>query len=446
MQNERGMESCEQAVILAAGKGIRMRSKITKLLHPIMGKPILEYVIEATSSFKNRVCVVRKGCDDVCTLIGERARIAFQSDVLGTADALLCAKPFIKGDFFVIPGDVPLISKNTIKRLIKFHLKARPDATILCFKAKDPKGYGRIIQEGGRIRIVEENEAKPKEKAINLVNSGIYCLNKKIFDLLERLHNKNKKGEYYLTDAISYLENVSLFEIEDETEAMGINTRYHLFLAEDIVRRGILKGLMEAGVTIKDINTTYIEEDVKIKGDTIIFPNTYIFGKTEIGACCTIGPSSWIKDTKIYDKSRVYFSYVEGSIIEEECTIGPFSHIRPNSTIKEKSHIGAFVQVKKSTIGKETKAGHLAYIGDSSLGERVNIGAGVITCNFDGIKKHNTEIEDEAFIGSNTSLIAPLKIGKGAFIGAGSVITKDVPAGALALERTEQKIIPKWRK
>lgn len=443
MQNERGMESCEEAVVLAAGGGIRMRSKTTKLLHPIMGKPILEYVIEATSSFKNRVFVVREGCDDLCNFIGERGRLVFQSQVLGTADALLCAKPFIKGDFLVIPGDVPLISKNTIERLIKCHLKGRPDATILCFRAKDPTGYGRIIKDGKRIRIVEEDETTAKEKEVTLVNSGIYCLNKEIFPLLEGL--PRKKGEYYLTDAISSLKNILLEEV-DEGEAMGINRRYHLLLAEDILRRRILKNLMASGVTIKDINTIYIEETVKIKIDTTIFPNTYILGNTEIGEDCTIGPSSWIKDTKIYDKTRVCFSYIEDSIIEEECNIGPFSHIRPNSTIKERSLIGAFVQVKSSTIGKETKVGHIAYIGDSFLGERVNMGAGVITCNFDGIKKHKTIIEDEAFIGSNTSLIAPLKIGKRGFIGAGSVITKDVPDEALAIERTEQKIIPNWRK
>lgn len=438
------MGSYDEAVILAAGIGKRMRSKTTKVLFPIMGKPILSYIIDATSSFKNRVFVVKEGAIDVCNLIGERGKIAFQSKLLGTANALLCAKPFIEGDFVVLPGDAPLISEKTIKRLVKFHLKEKKDATILCFKTNEPKGYGRIIQDKDRIRIVEENDAKDKEKEINLVNSGIYCLNKKVFKLLERLEMKD--GEYYLTDAISMLPNISLLKIEDETETMGINTRYHLLLAEDIIRKRILKALMESGVSIKDINTTYIEEGVKIKEDTTIFPNTYIFGKTEIGACCTIGPSSWIKDTKINNKARVCFSYVEDSIIQEECSIGPFSHIRGGSIIKERAHIGAFVQVKKSTIGKETKAGHLAYIGDASLGERVNIGAGVITCNFDGVKKYKTTIEDEAFIGSNTSLIAPLVIGKRAFIGAGSVITKDVADEALAIERTEQKIIPKWRK
>lgn len=445
MQNERGMESYDSAVILAAGKGIRMKSSITKLLHPLMGRPILEYVIDATSHFKNRVFVVRKGCDEICGLIGNRGKIAFQSDCLGTGDALLCAEPFIKGDFVVIPGDVPLVSKSTLRRLIKFHLKEGADATIACFETKEPKGYGRIIKLNGKVKIVEESDATPREREIGLVNSGIYCFDKRIFDLLKRLENKNKKGEYYLTDAISHIENVSLLEI-DEKEAMGINTRYHLFLAEDILRKRILMDLMASGVTIKDINTTYIEQGVKIKQDTTIFPHTYILGKTQIGSFCTIGPFSWIKDTKIYDKSKVSFSYIEDSIIGGGCNIGPFSHIRPNSVIKEEAHIGAFVQVKKSTIGRQTKAGHLAYIGDASLGERVNIGAGVITCNFDGRKKYRTTIGDDAFIGSNTSLIAPIKIGKKAFIGAGSVITKDVPPEALSLERTEQKTIPKWRK
>lgn len=442
MLKERGMGSCDTAVILAAGIGKRMKSKTTKVLFPIMGKPILSYIIDATSSFKN-IFVVQKGSQEVCNLIGERGKIVFQSEVLGTGNALLCAKPFIEGDFIVIPADTPLISKRTLKRLINLHLKEKNDATILCFKTNEPKGYGRIIKDD-RIKIVEEKEAKDKEKEINLVNSGIYCLNKKVFELLERLPKKD--GEYYLTDAISMLCNISLLETEDETEVMGINTRYHLLLAEDIVRKRILKGLTESGVGIKDINTTYIEKDVKIGQDTTIFPNTYIFGKTRIGSSCIIGPSSWIKDTKIYNGARVYFSYVENSIIGEECSIGPFSHIRGGSIIKERAHIGAFVELKKSTIGKETKAGHLAYIGDASLGERVNIGAGAITCNFDGVKKYKTTIEDEAFIGSNVSLVAPLRIGKYGFVGAGSVITKDVPDEALALERTEQKTIPKWRK
>jgi len=440
------MERCSDVVVLSAGIGKRMRSKRTKLLHPIMGKPILEYLIDTTSFFKNRIFVVKEGCSEIYNLIGKRGKIVFQKDVLGTGNALLCAKPLLEDDFVVIPGDCPFISKRTIKRLISLHLKEKPDATILGFRKKDPTGYGRIISENGKIRIVEEKDATKAERRINLVNSSVYCFNKGLFDCLERLENKNKQGEYYLTDTISMLKKVSLLEIDDEMEVMGINTREELLIAEDFLRRRILRNLMEMGVTIKSLETTYIEGGVKIGKDTTIFPNTYIFGKTIIGEECTIGPSTWISNSKILDKTRVYFSFIENSIIEEECSIGPFSNVRPGSIIKERSHIGAFVEVKNSIIGEETKAGHLAYIGDSEVGKRVNVGAGVITCNFDGVKKHKTTIEDEAFIGSNTSLVAPLTIGKRAFIGAGSVITKDVPSSALALERTEQRIVPKWRR
>ncbi len=339
------MGSCDTAVILTAGRGVRMKSKTTKVLHSLMGKPILEYLIEVTSFLKNRIFVVQEGGDDVCNLIGNGGKIAFQKEVKGTGDALLCAKPFIEDDFVVIPGDVPLLLKNTIKRLISFHLKEKADATILALKKKDPTGYGRIVrsQESGvksqesKVRIVEERDASPSEKKINLVNSGIYCFNKGIFALLERLDNKNKQREYYLTDVFKMLKNVSLLETDNETEVMGINTRYDLQIAEDFKRKEILRDFMEQGVAIKDLENTYIEEGVKIGRDTIIFPSTFILGKTIIGTNCIIGPSSWIKDTKIEDKARVYFSYVEDSTIEKECNIGPFSYIMPESIVKEKA-------------------------------------------------------------------------------------------------------------
>ncbi|MEW6103384.1 MAG: sugar phosphate nucleotidyltransferase [bacterium] len=330
------MASCDTAVILAAGIGKRMKSKTTKVLHHIMGKPMLSYLIDATAGF-NRVFVVKKGAKDVCELIGEKGEIAFQRDVLGTGNALLCAKPFIKGDFVVVPGDVPLLSKRTIKGLISFHFKEKADATILAARVKDPKGYGRIIKEsrvrgseGQRVRIVEEKDASEKERKVNLVNTGIYCFNKEIFDCLERLDNKNKQGEYYLTDAFKLLSDmkkrVSLLESYDEMETMGINTRYHLAIAEDFLRKKILREFMESGVTIKDINSTYIERGVQIGKDTTIFPNTYIFGKTIIGEDCTIGPCVWISNSKIYDKVRVYFSYIENSIIKEENNVYSFFH------------------------------------------------------------------------------------------------------------------------
>ncbi|HAW49822.1 TPA: bifunctional UDP-N-acetylglucosamine diphosphorylase/glucosamine-1-phosphate N-acetyltransferase GlmU [bacterium] len=320
------MDTC---VILAAGKGKRFKSKTSKLLYPIMGKPLLEWTIEATSSFKKRIFVLGYQKDEVGKFVRKNGRIVIQDELLGTGDALLRTKSYIdEDDFLVVPGDVPLVSKTTLKRLTNLHKKEHPSATILAVRKKDPSGYGRIIQSNGKIKIVEEKDANEKERKINLVNTGIYCFKTKdVFERLNLLDKNNVQGEYYLTDVFETLPSISLLEIDDEIEVMGINTREELAFAEGIIRQRISKRLMENGVSIKDPSSVYIEENVKIGRDTVIFPYTFILGKTKVGECCTIGPYSFIENAKIGDGAKIVASFVCSSTIDKGCNIEPYSYI-----------------------------------------------------------------------------------------------------------------------
>jgi bifunctional UDP-N-acetylglucosamine pyrophosphorylase/glucosamine-1-phosphate N-acetyltransferase len=441
-------------VILAAGLGTRMKGKRAKVLHSVMGKPILEYILDATSFCERRVVVVGYQAEEVSALVGRRADIVVQEKQTGTGDALLSVEEALaeSENLLVLCGDIPLITQKTLKSLLSFHCRFSASCTLLGARVDDPTGYGRIITSDNKVvMVVEEVCATPAEKRENLINTGIYCFStEKVMSRLKNLTLNPKKGEYCLPDVVKMMvadgEKVLLKEHSDKAEVMGVNDRYDLSRVESIVRKRILISLMKKGVTIREPETTYIEQDVKIGEDTTILPQTFITRETKIGKSCTIGPSTYIRKSRIGNRTVIYASWIEESRIGNDCKIGPFAHLRPNSVVSDSAKIGNFVEVKKSRIGRGTKASHLAYIGDAEVGKDVNIGAGTITCNFDGKRKHKTEIGDNAFIGSNTSLIAPIKIGKSATIGAGSVITSDVPERALSLERTEQKIIKKWKR
>lgn len=440
-------------VILAAGKGERMCSRIPKVLHKIMGKPMIDYVLKRAISLKpERVIVVvgdrgeevREHLKEYGVLIG------IQEEQKGTAHAVLSVQDLIKGEeILILYGDVPLIREESLKGLLSFYEKEKVP-TFAVTELSEPKGYGRVKMEGERIlRIVEEADLDGSERDLKIVNTGICVFQKSHLSLLKEIENKNRKGEYYLTDLPIVCEKKGIkvrgFFLKDQNEALGINTKEDLLSVNLIMKEMILKRHLQNGVIFLDKNV-YIEEDVTIGADTIIYPNTYLMGKTEIEEEVFIGPDVTIRDSKIKRKVKIErFSFIDGAEIEENVVIGPFSRIRPKSHLKGNVRIGNFVEVKNSIIEENVKVNHLAYIGDAEIGRNVNIGAGTITCNFDGQRKHKTIIEENVFVGSNVELIAPIRIGKNAIIGAGSTIRKNVPENALAVTRVPQRHIKDYR-
>jgi bifunctional UDP-N-acetylglucosamine pyrophosphorylase/glucosamine-1-phosphate N-acetyltransferase len=444
-------------IVLAAGLGTRMRSEVPKVLHPLCGKPMLHYVLEALSPLKPEeiIVVVNKSHKELKDYLGERVKIAIQDKALGTGHALKAGLKELKdsGTVLVINGDTPLIKAETLKTFIKLHSKDRNSLSLLSFFPSDPSAYGRIIRNGNGkvIAIKEKTDLTPEELNIREVNSGIYLMEPPILSLVNLIKKNPLKGEYYLTDIVSITLKkglkVDAYCLGDETEFMGINTRKELSTASAIMRKRINENLMLQGVTMIDPKNTYIESDVKVGMDTTIYPGVFIEGKTTIGKNCIIHSNVRIVNSVIGDGVTIKdSSVIEDSVIKDNVTIGPFAHLRPGSVISENVKIGNFVEIKKSIIGEGTKAMHLSYIGDAEVGRNVNIGAGTITCNYDGFKKHKTIIEDNVFIGSDTQLVAPVKVSKGAYIGAGSTITKDVPPECLAITRTPQRHIPDWVK
>uniref|UniRef100_A0A7C5U4P6 Bifunctional protein GlmU n=1 Tax=Fervidobacterium nodosum TaxID=2424 RepID=A0A7C5U4P6_9BACT len=436
-----------KVLILAAGLGKRMKSKYPKVVHKILGKPMINWVVDLAKNFGEVGVVVGHKAEVVKGYLSDDVKTYLQEPQLGTGHAVMCAKEFISEneDLLVLYGDVPLLSKETIEMLRNEHEEKNNQVTVLTFIAENPAGYGRIVRTDGKIRIVEDKDASEEEKKINEVNSGIYIFSGKfLLENIENLKNNNAQGEYYLTDLVGMAERVSTVLLEDILEVSGVNDRVQLAELESIARERILKKLMLSGVTIVDPVSTFIGPDVEIGMDTIVHPFTIIEGKTKIGEDCEIGPYTHIADSTIGKNVKVIRSEVEKSIIEDDVSVGPFSRLREGTVLKEKVKIGNFVETKKSIIGKNSKAQHLTYLGDATVGENVNVGAGTITCNYDGYKKYKTFIGDGAFIGSNSSLVAPVKIGKGAITGAGSVITEDVPDDALALGRARQVIKEGW--
>ena len=377
-----------------------------------------------------------------------------QREAKGTGDALLKAKQALKGfqgTVLVINGDTPLIRRETIKRFLSLHKQKRNAISVLSFVAQDPSSYGRVIRDESdkAASIIEDRDTTGKQKCINEVNSGIYAIESEKVPLLKEIKLNKSKGEYYLTDVVSIAKDKGIrtdaFCIGSEDELVGVNTQEELERVRQIMRDRIIDGWQNKGVNFIDSRSVFISSNVRIGKGTQIYPNVYLDGDTRVGKGCTIYPNVRIQDSTIEDGAIVKDStLIEGSVVKKNASIGPFARIRPGSLIGEEARIGNFVEVKKSFIGSGTKAGHLSYLGDARIGSNVNIGAGTITCNYDGHKKYITVIEDKVFVGSDSQLIAPVKIGKGAFIGAGSTITEDVPSMALALSRIEQRNIKGW--
>lgn len=444
------------SIVLAAGEGTRMKSKIPKVLHKVVGMPMLEHVIDVVETIEcdRKVVVVGHKADEVKKATSHRdVEFVLQEEQLGTGHAVMQAQDMIpeEGNVIVLYGDTPLINEESIKDFVKYHIDNDLSASILTTHINNPKGYGRIIRNnmGGIMAIVEEKDADDSQKKINEVNSGIYCFKAKdLRESLSKLDNNNKQGEYYLTDVIGILkrqnEKIGAYKIDDYTEIMGVNSRIQLSEAERIMRKRILMKLMDQGVTIIDPYNTYIDKGVKIGIDTIIYPGTIIKGSSEIGEDCIIGPNVHIEESIVKNNVEIKSSTIIESSIDSNSKIGPYAYLRPKSSIGKNVKIGDFVEVKNSRIGDNSKASHLSYIGDGEVGENVNIGCGVVFVNYDGKKKHKTIIEDNSFIGCNVNLVAPVKVNKNAYIAAGSTITKEVPEGALSVARTKQKNKEGW--
>jgi bifunctional UDP-N-acetylglucosamine pyrophosphorylase/glucosamine-1-phosphate N-acetyltransferase len=426
-----------QCVILAAGQGTRMKSQMPKVLHQIAGKPMVQYAIDAATSIGSRrpLVVIGHGAEQVQNTIGDRVDFVLQVPQQGTGHALLQARAKLDPGceiVLVLYGDTPFLSAETIQRLLDTHRAAQAVLSLVTFTPLDPALYGRIMRDadGRLLDIVEYKEATPAQRAIGEVNSGIFCYQTSwLLDHLDRLQPRAGHGEYYLTDLVNLAAQEHAITATcscDEAEVLGINDRAQLAAAERLMREQINTRHMLNGVTVIDPANTYIEARVTIGADTIVYPGSHLKGKTVIGRECAIGPQTIIEDSQIGNHVEIVASMIEGSIVEDDVDIGPFSHMRKGAHLGEGVHIGNFAEVKDSTLGPGTKQGHFSYLGNATIGANVNIGAGTITCNYDGQHKHPTTIGDNTFIGSDTMLVAPVHIGHDAQTGAGSVVTHDV--------------------
>lgn len=446
-----------KTLILAAGKGTRMKSELPKVIHEVNGIPMISKIIKVLEVLKpeENILILGHKKEEVLKVVGENADYVVQTEQLGTGHAVLQAKDKLKdydGDVMVLCGDTPLLREETLEELYKFHKDSNSVTTILTSIYDNPFGYGRIVKENELVKaIVEEKEADAETKKIKEVNAGVYCFKgRELFEALSKITNNNEKGEYYLTDVIGIQveegKQVQSYVLNDNIEILGVNSKIELAQASKVLRDRKNIELMEKGAILLDPAAVYIEEDVEIGRDTIIYPGVILQGKTVIGENCQILGATRIIDSTLGNDIKVESSVIEESILENGVTMGPFAHLRPKSHLKEKVHIGNFVEVKKSTLEKGVKAGHLTYLGDAQIGEDTNVGAGTITCNYDGKNKFKTVIGKNSFIGSDSMLVAPVTIGENALIGAGSVITKDVPDNSLAVSRSKQIIKNDWRK
>jgi bifunctional UDP-N-acetylglucosamine pyrophosphorylase/glucosamine-1-phosphate N-acetyltransferase len=444
------------AVVLAAGKGTRMKSALPKVLHRVGGRPMLAHVLEAAKQAGAASCVtvIGFGAAAVEEAIGPASEFVIQAEQLGTGHAVMQAEAAL-GDYggtvMVLCGDTPLLTADLLGRLFAAHREAGAAATVLTARMADPGAYGRVIRDGaGRVvRIVEQKDASAAELAVNEINTGIYCFEcQPLLAALAGLTRDNKQGEYYLTDVIGMFvakgAKVWALTAEDDRETLGINSRLQLAEAEKILRRRKLEELMENGVTIMDPDSTFIDAGVSIAADTVVYPFTWLEGATSIGSGCAVGPNTRLADTAVGDNTTIHFSYAHECTIGSGVTVGPYVHLRPATVLADGAKVGNFVEIKNSNIGRGSKVPHLSYIGDTDMGAGVNVGSGTITVNYDGRKKHRTVIEDGAFIGCNTNLVAPVTVGRGSYVGAGSTITKDVPPDALGVARARQANIEGW--
>ena len=444
------------ALVLAAGKGTRMKSRLPKVLHKVGGKAMVERVLDTVTAVgvDRSVVIVGFGGEEVRAYLGDRCEYVTQEEQKGTGHAVREAKPVL-GDFdgtiVLMCGDTPLVTEDTIKALLNEHATTGAAATVLTAHMENPTGYGRIIrdEEGKVLRIVEQKDGTPDELAVQEINTGMYAFDsQKLWPCLAQLSDDNAQGELYITDVVGILvnagERVSAYMTMDEDESLGVNSRVQLAEAERILRNRKLRELMDAGVTIIDPATTYVAPEVVVGSDTILHPGTILEGNTVIGKECEIGPHTRFTNVTVGDNNVIHFTYAHDCEIKNGTDIGPYVHLRPNTVIGDKVHIGNFVEVKNSIVGEGTKFPHLSYIGDSDVGGGVNIGCGTITVNYDGKIKHRTRIDDGAFVGCNTNLVAPVHVGSYSYIGAGSTITKDVPDKALAVGRARQMIKENW--
>lgn len=442
--------SSKYAVILAAGQGTRMKSKLYKVLHPVCGKPMVDHVL--TQIEKNDmdqiVTVIGHGAEMVKKTLKERTNYVVQSEQLGTGHAVMQAERLLgdkDGITLIACGDTPLFTAETFSELFQYHQSKGAVATVLTAHTAAPFGYGRIIRNDLGIveKIVEQKDATKEEAAVQEINTGVYCFNnRELFKALHKINNDNAQGEYYLTDLMEVFQKegkvVAAYQMKDFEESMGVNDRVALANAAKVMRKRINKEHMQNGVTIVDPDNTYIDTDVKIGSDTIIEPGVSLKGQTTIGSDCLIGAHSEIVDSVIGDSVKVTSSTIENSVMHDNSDIGPYSHLRPQADIGEGVHIGNFVEVKKATIGENTKVGHLTYVGDATLGEEINVGCGTVFVNYDGINKHHTNVGDYSFIGSGSNVVAPVEIGDHAYIAAGSTVTQDVKPHDMAIARGRQ--------
>jgi bifunctional UDP-N-acetylglucosamine pyrophosphorylase/glucosamine-1-phosphate N-acetyltransferase len=445
-------------VILAAGKGTRMKSARPKVLHRVAGQPLIEHVLACAAAIHPRTTTIVIGHqgDALKAALAGHQHLTFvvQEPQLGTAHALMTTENALAGQtglVVLLSGDVPLLTTQTLRKLVERHQSTGAAATVVTAVVDEPRGYGRIVRSGEQIaRIVEEKDASPAERAIREINSGIYAFSLEgLFDAMRSIATQNAQNEYYLPDLVAiYRRRGSIVETvtaSNPDEVRGINSRIELAAVSRIVREDKNAELMAAGVTIEDPATTYVGKVVTIGPDTVLRPGVTLEGYTVIGAGCEIHSGTRIVDSRIGDRVTILnHCVITGSTIADDVSVGPFAHLRPETDLRAKAKVGNFVELKKTVLGAGSKAPHLAYLGDATIGERVNIGAGTITCNYDGVTKSQTVIEDGAFVGSDSQLIAPVTIGEGAYVGSGSTIREDVPAGALAVSAGKQRNIEGW--
>jgi bifunctional UDP-N-acetylglucosamine pyrophosphorylase/glucosamine-1-phosphate N-acetyltransferase len=445
-------------VILAAGKGTRMKSAWPKVLHRVAGQPMIEHVLARAAAIHPRstTIVVGHQAEALTSALSRHQNLSFvvQEPQLGTAHALLTTESALRGQtgtLLLLSGDVPLLSSKTLQRLADHHQSAGAAATVVTAVVDDPRSYGRIVRSGGRIAsIVEDKDATPAEREIREINSGIYAFALEgLFDAVRSIAAENAQNEYYLPDLVAIYRQrglgVETITVSNPDEIRGINSRSELAALSRVVRDEKTTELMASGVTIEDPATAYIDRDVTIGADTIVHPGVSIEGRTTIGAGCEIHSGARIVDSQIGDRVTVFnHCVITNSRLAADARVGPFAHLRNDADVRANARVGNFVELKKTVLGAGSKSMHLTYLGDATIGEKVNIGAGTITCNYDGTNKNQTVIENGAFIGSDTQLIAPVTVGAGAYVGSGTTIRENVPAGALAVSAGKQRVIENW--
>jgi bifunctional UDP-N-acetylglucosamine pyrophosphorylase / glucosamine-1-phosphate N-acetyltransferase len=441
--------------ILAAGRGTRMKSTMPKVLHSLGGRTLVERVLDSCEALspKRRLVIIGYQAEQVKIALQSQSDLEFveQTQQLGTGHAIQQLLPHLQGfegDLLVLNGDVPLLRAETLEQLVAFHKSNHNAATILTANLPNPQGYGRVFCNGDNIvkQIVEDRDCSAAQKQNYRVNAGVYCFNwTALAEVLPKLESNNDQQEYYLTDAVNYLDPVRAIDVEDYEEILGINDRKQLAIAYSILQDRIKDKWMAAGVTIVDPDTVTIDDTVELQPDTIIEPQTHLRGRSAIATGCRIGPGSLIENSQIGENVTVLYSVVADSNVAKNTQIGPYTHLRGKVQVGEACRLGNFVELKNTTLGDRTKVPHLSYVGDATLGEQVNIGAGTITANYDGVNKHQTKIGDRTKTGSNTVLVAPLILGSDVTVAAGSTVTEDTPNDCLVVARARQVVKPGWR-